>query len=154
MRLPLCLRRLEGVAGATRNPSLLALGVLRGRLLLGRWALGLRAGLGSRRYRLRQPCRWGFTVKCALTAGTAAITTAARSTATSTTRAAAADRHWSQRWPRRCLPGRYSHTASSTAPGRCRHTASSTTLQQTAAGQRRPRLLLTSVSLSPNIRLL
>ena len=113
MRLPLCLGGLERVSGAPGNQGLLALLATRvSSLLLRLWALGLRAGPGSRRYRLRQPCRWGFTVKCALTAGTAAITTAARGTTTTTattvtakgtaasaTATAAADRHRPQRRP-------------------------------------------------------
>ena len=45
MRLPLCRRRLERVASATGDLSLLALGVRLGHLLLGWWALGLRAGV-------------------------------------------------------------------------------------------------------------
>ena len=95
MRLPLCLRRLERVAGATGDPSLLALGVRLGHLLLGWWALGLRVGSRGRRCGLRQPCRWSPATAAAIT-----LATAAWSTAASTAGTAAANRHRSQRWPR------------------------------------------------------
>ena len=125
--LPLRPRRLERVAGAPRNPGLLALLATRLGHLLRRQALrprgrrvltldrlrvlDLHVDPFGRRFGCRQPCRWRVPAKVAATAIAAVARGAAgaRSPTAGLAAAAAPDRHRLQRRPARA---RHGHAAS------------------------------------------